>query len=442
MKRILLAIIPLLALLVSSCGDDSLSGAVEATRITFTIDRPADLADDAVVARGTFTLKNVSSALTSEWLEGDDISVIPGLYDITYTAQVTLPNGTVTQLKASRSSVIIPSGSQAVNVVMQAYNNRVADDLIIAEVFFSGTLQTSGNQYNGDDYVKLYNNTDHVIYADGITFWESKFTTVNKYVYTPDIMSEAVTIQAVYTVPGSGTDHPVQPGEYFLLADTGIDHRTINPNSFDLSTADFEWYDVSTSPSNLDIDSPTVPNLDKWYCYTLSFFILHNRGFKAYGISRIPVDRDTYLRDYLYTYDYEIISTAGVFPMEGSAYRMPNDWVVDAVCCSVASTYAWNVVDPSLDSGWTHCGSIDKDPQRYFRSVRRKVLYLDDNGTPVLKDTNNSTDDFNADCIPSEIELQGTAIDANGTPCTSLTYDGKTAVPADAAATYRQANHR
>jgi hypothetical protein len=74
--------------------------------------------------------------------------------------------------------------------------------------------------------------------------------------------------------------------------------------------------------------------------------------------------------------------------------------------------------------------------------VRRKVLYLDDNGTPVLKDTNNSTDDFNADCIPSEIELQGTAIDANGTPCTSLTYDGKTAVPADAAATYRQANRR
>ena len=441
MKRILLYLIPFVTLLCS-CGDDTLSGAVESTPIIITIDRPADLEPDATIARGTFTFKNISSGQISEWLEGDDISVIPGFYDIDYTSEVTSTSGTVTQMKASRRSVVIPSGSNPVNIVMQAYNNRVADDLIIAEVFFSGTLQSSGNQYYGDDYVKLYNNTDHVIYADGITFWESKFVTSDKYNYTPNIMSEAVTIQAIYTVPGSGTDHPVQPGEYFLLADTGIDHRTINPNSFDLSIADFEWYDISTKPNNLDIDSPLVPNLDKWYCYTLSFFVLHNRGFKAYGIARIPVDSETYLRDYLYTYNYDIISEAGVFPMEASSFRLPNEWVVDAVCCSVATKYAWNVVDPSLDSGWTHCGTIDKDKTRYFHSVRRKVLHINDNGIPVLKDTNNSTADFNPDCIASEIELQGTPVDANGTPCVSLTYDGVTPVPADAADAYRQANRR
>ena len=441
MKHILLALLPLLALLCG-CGDDSLSGAVDVARVNIQIERPSDLDVDADVARGNLSFRNVSSGLTSQWLEGDDISVMPGLYDIDYLAEVRLPSGTVTQLKAARRSVVLPASSTPVNIVMQAYNNRIADDLVIAEVFFSGTLQSSGNQYYGDDYVKLYNNTDHVLYADGITLWESKFTTVDKYNYTPDILPEAVTVQALYTVPGSGTDHPVLPGEYFLLADTGIDHRTINPNSFDLSDADFEWYDVSTKPNNLDIDSPTVPNLDKWYCYTLSFFVLHNRGFRVYGISRIPVDRDTYLRDYLYTYNYDIITEAGVFPMETSAFRMPNGWVVDAVCCSVASRYAWNVVDASIDSGWTHCGTIDKDKTRYFHSVRRKVLYIDDNGTPVLKDTNDSSADFNPDCIASEIELQGTAADANGTPCTTLTFDGITPVTPDAEAAYRQANHR
>ncbi|MYM13754.1 DUF4876 domain-containing protein, partial [Muribaculum intestinale] len=314
MKHILLAVLPLLALLCG-CGDDSLSGAVDVARVNIQIERPSDLDSDADVTRGNLSFRNVSSGLTSQWLEGDDISVMPGLYDIDYSAEVRLPSGTVTQLKAARRSVVLPASSTPVNIVMQAYNNRIADDLVIAEVFFSGTLQSSGNQYYGDDYVKLYNNTDHVLYADGITLWESKFTTVDKYNYTPDILPEAVTVQALYTVPGSGTDHPVLPGEYFLLADTGIDHRTINPNSFDLSEADFEWYDVSTKPNNLDIDSPTVPNLDKWYCYTLSFFVLHNRGFRAYGISRIPVDRDTYLRDYLYTYNYDIITEAGVFPM-------------------------------------------------------------------------------------------------------------------------------
>lgn len=443
MKRnyILFALLPLIALLWG-CGDDTLSGAIDTARVTIEIDRPADLDPDATVSRGTFSFRNITSGRTTQWLEGDDISVMPGLYDIDYVAEVTLPSGLVTQLKAARRSVTFAASAEPAHIVMQAYNNRIADDLVIAEVFFSGTLQSSGNQYYGDDYVKLYNNTDHVIYADAITLWESKFTTVDKYNYTPDILPEAVTVQALYTVPGSGTDYPVQPGEYFMLADTGIDHRTLNPNSFDLSDADFEWYDVSTKPDHLDIDSPTVPNLDKWYCYTLSFFVLHNRGFRAYGISRIPVDRETYLRDYLYSYNYDIIAEAGIFPMEQSAFRMPNEWVVDAVCCSVAAKYAWNVVAPSIDSGWTHCGTIDKDKTRYFHSVRRKVLYLNDNGTPVLKDTNDSSADFNPDCIASEIELQGTACDPNGTRCTTLTFDGVTAVSADNEAVYRQANHR
>lgn len=299
-----------------------------------------------------------------------------------------------------------------------------SDDLIIAEVFFTGTQQTSGNAYTGDDYIKLYNNSDKVVYADGLTIFETAFKTTAKYEYTPDIMSEAVTVQALYTIPGSGTDYPVQPGEYLLIADTGIDHRTINPNSFDLSKADFEWYDVSSSPSNVDIDGPDVPNLDKWYCYTNSFWMLHNRGFTAFGIARIPVDKETYLKDYYYTYEYTMVLPAGTFPMSGNAYRLPNEWIVDIVNCSVASSYAWNVCDASLDAGWTHCGEIDNDKTRFFKSVRRKLLGFDKYGTPILQDTNNSTEDFNADCIPSEIELQGTAIDAAGTLATTVTYDG------------------
>ena len=57
------------------------------------------------------------------------------------------------------------------------------------------------------------------------------------------------------------------------------------------------------------------------------------------------------------------------------------------------------------------------------------MLYLNDSGNPVLKDTNNSTEDFNADCIASEIELQGTAINASGDLCTIKTYDGVTPMP-------------
>ena len=303
-----------------------------------------------------------------------------------------------------------------------------SNDLVIAEVFFAGTQQASGNNYVGDDYVKLYNNTDHVVYADGITFFETRFMTTEKYDYTPDVMNEAVTVQAIYTVPGAGKDHPVEPGEYFLLADAAIDHRTLNPNSFNLSHADFEWYDVSSSPQHLDIDNPEVPNMDKWYCYTQSFFMLHNRGFRGYGIARIPVEKEEYLKNYQYQYSYTMVLPAGTFPMTQTAYKILNDWIVDMVNCSVQAKYVWNVCDPSLDKGWTHCGTIDKDVTRYFHSVRRKLWGFDKNGNAILQDTNDSGEDFNPDCVASEIESQGTAVDAAGTKCTKVTWDGVTPV--------------
>lgn len=415
------------AVTLTSCDDsfeDSDSAMVSAQ---FIVRSPDGTTAGGSVKSEKLTLRNVSSGRTQEFSTvASPVSLIPGLYDVTYEAQMELQSGAVTTLRAAATSVSITGVSATIE--LQGYSNIETDDLIIAEIFFSGTLRSSGNQYYGDDYIKLYNNTDHVIYADGLTLFESKFTTTDKYEHTPNIMAEAMNVQALYTVPGNGKEHPVQPGEYFLICDTGIDHRVANPNSFDLSHADFEWYDVSTKPDNIDIDSPLVPNMDKWYCYTLSFWVLHNRGFKAFGIARIPVDRNTYLTDYKYHYDYIIVSAAGTFPMSADAYKIPNEWIVDVVNCSVEAKYVWNVCAPALDCGWTHCGTIDKDKTRYFHSVRRKMLRLNEQGHPVLKDTNNSSDDFNPDCIASEIELQGTAMDASGTPCTTITYDGVTPV--------------
>lgn len=427
MKQINRFILYLFAMMVvmTSC-DDSLSGSLSTGQVDVVVTVPEEVEQGKIISE-RFDFKNVSNSRTYTFNSREGISLIIGLYDVDYEAEVELENGAISTAQAHLYSIqISQNGSN--QVVLNAYNNIESDDLIISEVFFAGTLQTSGNQYYGDDYVKLYNNTDHVIYADGLTFFESKFTTTEKYDYSPDIMNEAMTVQALYTIPGSGNDYPVQPGEYLLLADTGIDHRISNPNSFDLSNADFEWYDVSSNPNSLDIDGPTVTNLDKWYCYTLTYFMLHNRGFKAYGIARIPIDRDTYLKDYYYTYDYEMITAAGTFPMSQSSYRLPNEWIVDVVNCSVESNYAWCVCAPQLDCGWTYCGKINSDKTRFFRSVRRKMLYLNEDGNPVLKDTNNSSADFNPECIPSEIEIQGTAIDFNGTPCTTLTYDGVTPI--------------
>ncbi|MBQ1676578.1 MAG: hypothetical protein II065_04025, partial [Bacteroidaceae bacterium] len=54
---------------------------------------------------------------------------------------------------------ILPSKSK-IDIVSGLY------DFIIEEIFFTGTLRPSGSAYYGDGYIKIFNNTDHVLYAD------------------------------------------------------------------------------------------------------------------------------------------------------------------------------------------------------------------------------------------------------------------------------------
>lgn len=365
---------------------------------------------------------------------GAAIELENGLYDCAFRAEADYrSDGSVKHgvIYGLTTSVEILDEAPAFTIETHLLESK--GDFLIEEIFFTGTLYPTGKQYHGDSYIKIYNPTDRVLYADRIAILESKFLSTIKWDYKPDIRQDTMTVHAIYVIPGSGTDHPVQPGESLLICDTGIDHRKTNANSIDLSAADFEWYDVSNSPSNMDIDSETVPNLDKWYCYTNSFFVLHNRGFRSYAIARIPdyISKESYLNDFFYTYTYVMHIEAGDFPMEQEAYKIPNSWIVDGVNCSVETEWLWNVLPPSVDAGWTHCGTMDHDKTRYFKSVRRKMTSLDENNRRVLKDTNNSTDDFNTECVPSVVEEQGAAIDANGTPATQRTYDGVQPVQSD-----------
>lgn len=425
MKKVIFMIISAVLTLLYGCEKEN---GVNYVAVSVIVEYPADLVSPQTVSE-SFEFRNVTTGTVSVFAERNGILLPEGLYDCSYAAEVRYLFGSDT-LTASvqgmtRSVQLSPASSK---VTVSSFVLEDKGDFIIQEVFFTGTLYPTGKQYNGTGYVRIYNNTDHVLYADGLAFMESKFNTTQKYDYTPDLLSSHMTVHAIYVIPGSGQEHPVAPGESLILCDTGIDHRLVNPNAFDLSHADFEWYDVSSSPSNLDIDSPTVPNLNKWYCYTNSFFILHNRGFKAWALARIPLDKETFLIENLYEYKYTMVLPAGTFPMSQTAYKVPNEWIVDAVNASVASEYVWNVTDASLDRGYTYCGEIDHDKTRYFKSVRRKLLYKTSDGRCVLKDTNNSTVDFNAGCVPSLIEEQHTAVDANGTPSVTVTYDGVTPV--------------
>lgn len=418
----------LLWAMIGACTDFGSAG-VQHTDTQLAVTTPEGVKDLQIVSQ-KIQVTNLSTGTTTTLTTLDNLTLPEGLYDmvysadVTYTAQSSYNETAQAHGRLTGKAENVQVTGTTTHVKIDTYLSAETDDFIFEEIFFSGTLRSSGLQYYGDSYIKIYNNTDHVLYADGLAFCESKFKSTQYFEYSPDIRKDTMSVWSLYVIPGSGHDHPVQPGHSLIICDTGIDHRTANPNSFDLSAADWEWYDVSTRPDHMDIDSETVPNLDKWYCYTLSFYVLHNRGFTSFALARIPIDKLQYLKDYKYTYKYTMYLPAGTFPMEQDAYKIPNSWIVDGVNCSIEAKRLWNILPPSVDAGWTHCGKIDKDETRYFRSVRRKLQYLNADGTMHLQDTNNSTEDFNTECIPSIIEAQHTAIDAQGTRATTETYDG------------------
>lgn len=402
-----------------SCSDDD--NPVVYYPVSVSVNLPSEIAS-ATVNDEEYQFRNVSTNEVKTFTSAADIELTEGLYDITYTAHVTMENGVATTMRAMAQGVKITAGENVVNLT--AYNTIEANDLIIAEVFNTGTTNATGGQ-NRDTYIKLYNNTDKVIYADGITMFESDFSTVQKYDYDPDVMPTHVVVRTLFTVPGDGTRFPVQPGEYFLMCDRA---NPASDNSFDLTHADVEWYDESPVASQQDTDNPDVPNMDKIFSYSRSITIL-DQSQRAFGIARLGVNGEKFLEDYAYTATYELVTAAGSFAMtKKDCYKLPNEWVLDVVNVAPRDNYAWNVTSPALDCGWSYVGQNSADKTRFFKSMRRKMLYLNEAGNPVLKDTNNSTEDFNARVTPSEIELQGTAIDADGTLCTTRTYDGVTPV--------------
>ncbi len=318
-----------------------------------------------------------------------------GYYDIDASLLVTLDSTDISLRAYSRNFVLDPKADSLALSLVASVVQQQNSDFIFAEIFTAGTQTNEGKLYSGDSYFVLYNNTDSVLYADGLVLLESKLKNAQKFGnLTPDFIPDYFGADALYRIPGNGTDYPVPSHGAVLIVDNAQNHLTANPNSFDLTSASFEWYDQSSVASVTDIDNPDVPNLQKIYCYTRTLWIPNRQGNTSFALGRIPqaITDSAYLIDYRCDYNYLLITNAGSFSMSNTCYLFPNDWIVDCVNLCPHSSYQWLAVSPVLDAGWTYIGETGSDKSRLGKSVRRRNA--DDNSSQLLQDTNNSTLDF------------------------------------------------
>jgi len=350
----------------------------------------------------------------------------PGFYDIDASsnfsaAEYSTITGTVTEkavtFNASLKNKQITVGfSETINLNLIAGS---LGDWVIKQIYFAGSDRVNGALYR-DQFIEFYNNSDKTLYADSLYFAETTGlitkSTSGSYNLLPsgqldwnksqnmptdiDANNDYVYARALFMIPGTGKQHPVEPGKSIVVAQTAVNHKSpftgvdgkaitvLNPSlTVDLSKADFEAYYAPflSKPLASDIDNASVPNLE-----VLSYFgtdmIFDNPG--RYGYVLVKVDGTQKPKNWP-QYNYPTKATPS--SSAGKYYQIPAKWIIDAV--EVQPNEATDRIPKkfgaTLDAGFTFVPLGSYTSQSVVRKTEKTI-----NGRIILKDTNNSTEDF------------------------------------------------
>ncbi len=394
---VFLAVIGLTFATVSCSDDNGVNGIVDNTpsklSLTFSGENIAEIKNMKV----EFKEANSGAVTTVDATKSPfETNLKKGSYTIVANGTVKLSSGEEMEA-AGTATLDLTQDSQNLNInlIIKIFS----EDFIIEEVFFTGVKTFEGKNYNSGRYFKLTNNTNKVLNTGGLLILKSEFTPSLKYDITPEIRNEAFAVNGVLMIP-QNLSKEVQPGDFIVVADMAMNHKTANIPAYDLSKADYEFPNLD-NPSLGQVDNPAVPDAKVIYTtMNYNMFFLNNRGLESYAIARFPqgVTVESWLTDY--KYDYEYPNQAQNITKK-SVYKIPNTWIIDGVNCAVDATWEHNALASSVDSGFTGCGTTDHDVERFGKSVRRNVISTMENGKPLYKDTNNSTVDFTKYATPS-----------------------------------------
>lgn len=326
------------------------------------------------------------------------LSLAYGSYKITVNGTIIANTGETLTISGSANLDVNTSNS---NINIPLFFKQFSQDFIIEEVFYTGVKTPEGKNYNSSRYFKLVNNTDKILYADGLIIGQSEFlTSVNNNV-SPHNPNDYFAVKGMMLLPGNGTQYPVEPGDFIVVADNAINHNAQTSTAFNLEKADFEFPSIKNT-TLAQVDNPSVPNVKVVYT-SMAFddmIYLHSSGVEAYVIARFPAGETdaSFLQNYKYSYSY---TNAAGTTTNKSAYKIPNTWILDGFNNSTSDKFLHILTSTSIDSGWTGVGEFWNDPNRLGKSVRRKTLGKTNTGKNIYKDTNNSAEDFIKNAEPS-----------------------------------------
>lgn len=316
-------------------------------------------------------------------------SLIPGTYSINITGSVDLGDREYV-INGSKVNQVLMQDGAALSVDI---SGSAIGKLAFSEIFYAGT----NPRYFRDQFYEIINNSEDVIYLDGIFFANLTPTTATTELPTWPAGDDGKYVYAerVWKFPGQGEDYPLLPGESVSISQFAANHTLpqYSPNSpIDGSTSEFEF-----NMGNANFPDQPAPDMVHFFFDgasskgTAPQYLTSVFG-GAFVIFRAP-DNEIYDPvNNLQLQTRDLSST-----LTRLYAKIPLDYVIDAVEAGHnENMIAAKRVASTLDAGMTYVGATYNS-----LGVRRKLKERRADGTPILQDTNNSTEDFERMVVPT-----------------------------------------
>ena len=294
--------------------------------------------------------------------------VSSGQYQITATGRYS---NTISFTGAVTADVF---GDKTAAVALSEVNKS---PLVFKEVY-----STSVNWKLNDTYMEIVNNSDEVQYLDQVII--GAMLTLSKPNPWVDASGKQLDKYPLYGIvaafPGTGKEHPLQPGESVVIANDATDWSA--DGAANLTNADWECYIPDAGQADADYDAPNleiVYNLENQRRLGAGFFgggLVMAKLPEGMTPSQFAADSENFM-----TEPNKVDATQLHF-------MIPSKYLLDAVEMFDAddsdryhTLLAQDDAGSALVNGWSG------------KSIRRKVTKVE-NGRAYYQDTNNSTDDF------------------------------------------------
>lgn len=306
-----------------------------------------------------------------------------------YTASVHYqsPSGLIFSGRIETLPLLPEQDEQSDRVDLQLARSNI-NALVIKEIYYGGCIGKMGEEYQADQYVTLYNNSDETIYLDGLcvgvvdppTGVESpwmKFTD----------MSKIPVNDLTWQFPGSGKEHPLAPGAETTIATNAVDHtggEYRHPNSVDLSAVDWGFWDISLSRQDIQPGVTPMKLIAKLNPNTTMYSLpIIGPTFMVFSLQDVSAEE--------YVGNLDNREPRPKAANQNKLYLMiPEEWIIDCVECveNINLITRKRVPDelnhtPVFIAEGAYCGKS---------IVRKKSVGTD--GRLIYQDTNNSSEDF------------------------------------------------